>query len=185
MVKLFKKRRKESKPRNTQEMYQKERDIKNRAEGDKTVYYILHSLFTVLFFIVIGMYFDFFTMKSGLVTDLFTWSFFMAIIYVFIASITTNMVARYFAYKMLQGIYRKSATKNFWVLNSTGYNKIGLRYFLATLMTSLIFCVGAVYILQEKIFGTAEGEIISFIIIYASLKIGVFITTKIMVDAKT
>jgi len=184
MVKLFKKRRKESKSINTQEMYQKERDIKNRAEGDKTVYYILHSLFTVLFFIVIGLYFDFFTMKSDLVRDLFTWSFLMAIIYVFIASFLTNMVARVFAYKMVQGIYRKSATKDFWVLNSTGINKIGIRYFFAIFLTSIVFCLGAVFILQEKIFGTEEGEIISFIIIYASLKVVVFITTKIIVDAK-
>ncbi len=181
-IKLFNKKKKGSEG-NSQEMYQKERDI-GRAEGDKTVYYILHSFFTVLFFVVIGIYFDFFIIKTTLVVDLFTGDFFMSFIYIFIASIGSNLVARYFAYKMLQGIYKHSATKNFWELNSTGINKIGIRYILATMITSFIFCIGAVVILQEKIFGTTEEDIISFIIIYLSLKIGVYIYTKLTVEAK-
>ena len=179
--KIFKNKKKQEVK--TYEKYQKERSIR-RSEGDRWVYYIFHSFFTALFFIVIAIYFDFFAMKSELVTDLFTWGFFMAIIWVFIVSIGANLVARVFAWFLIRGIYRNTASKNIWELNSTGINKIGIRYIIAIFITSLIFCIGAVVIIQEKIFGTTEDEIVSLIVIYLVIKIFVFITTKVLIGAK-
>ncbi len=165
------------------EKYQKAKDVK-RAEGDKWMYYIFHSFFTVLFFIIVAIRFEFFVVKSELVMDLFISDFFMSIVYVFIVSIALNMTARVFAYIFIQGVYRNTATKNFWILNSQGLNKIGIRYFIATFLTAIIFCTGAVIILQRSIFNTEEGEIVSLIMTYIIIKIFVFITTKLLIGAR-
>lgn len=166
------------------EKYQKKRVVeKGRAEGDKWIYYILHSFYAALIFIVVAIYFDYFILKSDFVTDIFTISFLQSIGIVFIVSIAINLFSRVLAYKTLQGIYRKSVTRNFWQLNSTGVNKVGVRYLLAILISSALFCLGAVMILQEKLF-SQKDEVTSIILIYISIKVFIFIMTKLLVEVR-
>jgi hypothetical protein len=179
---MFGKNRNQQEKTYNNDKYQKERNVKSgRAEGDKILYYIFHSLFTALIFILFAIYFDFFILKSEYVTDLFTGSFILSVIYVFIVSIGANMFARVLAFYMIRGIYKHSVVKSIWELNSSGINKIGVRYFVATLITSLLFCLGVVVILSRKIFGT-EDEVVAIIVVYLIIKIFVFIGTKILID---
>jgi len=173
-------RKKRKKPKvKSKEKYKKR---EGRSEGDQMIYYLLHSVISSFLFIMLAIYLNFFRLKSDTMNFIFSVDFLMTILAIFIVSIITNFFGRIVAYLVLQLIYRRTATKTFLELNSTGLNKLGIRYLVATLIASLLFTTGMVYILQLKIFG--EDTIVSLILTYILIKIFIFILTKFLIGVK-
>lgn len=103
---------------------------------------------------------------------------------VFGLNILTNLVARGLAYLILKYVvYRRSVVRNIIDFNNTGINKIGLRFFLSTLLGAILWSVGALAIVQSKIFG--EDNLGTLVISYLIINILLFLTTKFIVDTKT
>ncbi|MFX1567226.1 MAG: hypothetical protein ACFFCV_02530 [Promethearchaeota archaeon] len=174
------KRKRKKKPKvKSKEKYQK---VQGRSEGDQIIYYILHSILGSFLFIMIAIYLDFFRFRGDSIGFLFSIDFILTILAIFIWSIITNFIGRIVAHFILQLLYRRTVPKTFFELNSTGLNRYGIRYLLATLIASIIFTTGMVYILQYKLFG--NSEFLSLIFTYVIIKFFIFIITKMYVQSK-
>lgn len=183
MVKWFKRRKKSEV--NSQEMYQKEGSMRgHRAKADRLAYYIFHSSLGAIIFLSLAIQLDLLGLRTDAITYLFTLEYWSLVLLTFFWSIIASVVGRIIAYLFLQGLYWKNATKNFWELNSKGLNKMSFRWFIALFLTAIIWTIGALAIIQNKVFGNTE-DIVSMIIIYLTVKFVIFITTKVIVDAKT
>lgn len=165
-----------------EEKYHKEKRYK-RFEGDQLVYYLIHSIIATFIFIYIALQLDFFSLKENTIEYLFTWRFLALIFIVFLWSLVSSMIARIIGYFLLLGIYKHSIPKSFFAINLKGINRLGLRYLLALFITSVLWSLGAITILQDQIF--ENEDIFSLIIMYVVIKFTVFIITKLMIDVKS
>jgi len=183
-IKLFNKKKKGSE-RNSQEMYQKEGSVRgHRAKGDLLIYYILHSCLSAILFLTLAIQLDLLGLKQDTITYLFGVEYWSLVLLTFFWSIIASVIGRILAYLFLQGLYWKKATKNVWELNTKGLNKMSFRWFIAQFIIAIVWTLGALAIIQNKVFGNTE-DIVAMIVIYLIVKFVVFITTKIIVDAKT
>lgn len=184
--KKHKKIKKPKKPKRYKPKTQKTETYKKikegRSEGDSPIYYAIHNLIGSGFFIFIIFYYDLFNLREITVGDVLTVNFLYSILVLFIISVTTNILGRFLGHPILTLIYRKTVTKTFWELNSTGINKIGLRYFGAIFISSLLFALGAVAIIQNKVF--KENTLESLILTYLIIKIIIYTITKIWIKTK-
>jgi len=182
-IKLFNKKKKGSE-RNSQEMYQKEGSVRgHRAKGDLLMYYILHSCLSAILFLTIAIQLDLLGLKQDTITYLFGVEYWSLVLLTFFWSIIASVIGRILAYLFLQGLYWKKATKNVWELNTKGLNKMSFRWFIALFITSILWTIGALTIIQNSLFGNIE-DAVSMIFVYVCVKFFVFIITKVIVDAK-
>lgn len=167
---------------NTQDKYTKQKSSR-RSEGDRYIYFIVHTLASSLLFILIGTKFQFFSIQSGRIEDVFTLDFLLVVIIIIIVSFVVGMIGRIFAYYFVMGVYKKTATKTFVEINSIGINKIGARFFVDLILSSIFFSLGAVFIVQRKIFGTTD-EIFYLIITYIIIRVVVYGLSSVIVWVK-
>lgn len=158
--------------------------IKKRGEADRLVYYVLHTSFATLIFILIAMRLDFFSLRSDSISYLFSWNYLELIFIIFLWNLICSLFARILGYYLLKTLYWKSTVKNIFELNSKGVNRISFRYVLALFITSVLWTLGALLILTEQLFGE-ENETFALVLTYVIIKITVFIITKVIVDARS
>lgn len=162
-----------------QEKYVKQKTSR-RSEGDRYVYYIVHTLVSSLLFILIGIKFQFFSIQSGTISDIFTFNFLSVILIIIFVSFVVGMIGRIFAFYFVRGVYKNTATKTFIEMNNKGINRIGMRYVLDVILTSILFSLGVVFIVQQKLFGTTD-EIFYLILTYILIRIIVYFITRFIV----
>ena len=178
-MKLFKKKEENQ----TKTEFRKQRSIKNkRSEGDQLFYYILYSMVSMLIFLVVGTQLEYFNLRSNQISFLFTLEFFGIVIIVFLWQLLSNFIARILSYFIIKAVYKHTAIKTIYELNSYGINQIGVRFFLSTFLSSLLWSIGAMVILQNQIFGS--NDLLSLILTYIIVNITLYFFTKIIVRAK-
>lgn len=161
-----------------------------RATGDLLTYFILHNIISVFFFFLITIYFGIYIGKDRLIGFIFQYEFWeMAILQVFPICVISSLIGRITAYYILNGYHdyrnRKRTTQKTtkkWSELNTGINHLGLAFFIAALITSIIFSLGLIGILQFAIF--SEETLFTLIIIYAGIKIGTYYGVQYLVKTK-
>lgn len=154
-----------------------------RTKGDSWIYFGLHSIIGSALFIFISLPLNLFNLYAGSVSSLFTSDFLLSLLLVLILSVGTNISGRIIAYLLLSLFYVKTIMKTPYELNfDNGINKIGTRYVVSILISSLIFSLGLIYILESKIFG--DNTLTSFALTYLIIKFVVYTFTIILVASK-
>lgn len=154
-----------------------------RTKGDGWVYYGLHSIIGSALFLFISLPFNLFKLYNGSISSLFTSDFLLSLILVLSLSVGTNVFGRIIAYRLLSLIYMKTTTKTIKELNfNNGMNKMGMRYVVSMLISSLVFSLGVIYILESKIFG--DNTLTSFTLTYIIIKLISYVFTVIFVASK-
>jgi len=157
---------------------------KGRVQGDFITYFALHNLISMLLFFWIAIPLGFFEQKTEVISDIFSLTFLELIVNVFALTLFTGIISRVFGWLLLRFIvvyWRKREMKKFGELNQ-GINKISIVYILSIFVSSVLFAIGALTILQYVIFG-AES-LITLVATYIILKIGVYLLIRFFSGAK-
>lgn len=143
-----------------------------------------------MFFFLITVRLGIYVGKERLIGFVFQKEFWeMTIFQVFPIAVISSIIGRITAYFMINGYYNykdrkrkiKRATKKWSELNK-GINRLSLAFFIAALITSTIYSLGVISILQFAIF--SEETLLTLIIVYVGIKIGTFFLVKYLVGEK-
>ena len=143
-----------------------------------------------MFFFLITVRLGIYIGKERLIGFIFQKEFWeMTIFQIFPIAIISSIIGRITAYFMINGYYNykdrkkkiKRATKKWSELNR-GINRLGLSFFIAVLITSTIYSLGVISMLQFAIF--SEETLLSLIIVYVGIKIGTYFFVQWLIGAK-
>lgn len=160
--------------------------ITSQSRGDNAWFFILYSLFSALFFFLLGTIFSIFDNISA-VADVFTMNFMISLIQVFFVNLTSSLIAwflTFFTLKYLKKYVFHTVFKSYGDL-SKGLNKfplVSLSSIISMMLSSLLLAIGFFSILQSALFG--ENTFVSLVITYLLVKITVHIITIIIVESK-
>ncbi len=165
-----------------------------RASGDLLLYFITHN-------IISGLLFFFVTLGVGIYDQqqeiygldgfqlffyLFSFAFWVMILQAIFILFLCCMAGRITAFYGIKGYYGyidrdsriKRAIKRWSELNK-GINRFGIRWFLTTVITAVIYCMGAVSLLSNMVFN--EDTLLPLMTIYILVKIAVYYFVKWLV----
>ncbi|MFW9874992.1 MAG: hypothetical protein ACFFG0_17940 [Candidatus Thorarchaeota archaeon] len=164
---LFKKKQRGKKKEYTQ--------TKGKAGKEMIWYYfILHNIISLIFFVwFIGGWGLFDRQTTDLIT-IFSMEHLQFVIIIIGISFISGLLGRFFAYLILYANYKyqKLIPRTYGELD-IGVNKIDSAYFISLILSSILFSIGAIFILQEKIFG--DNNVISLILSYFIIKISIML----------
>lgn len=159
----------------------------DRVTGDALLYFFLHSLISVLFFFLFTVRLEVYEAKDVPITFFFTSDFWdMVMFQVLLFIIISNVIGRITAYFIIRAYfyYRTKKSMKRWTELNRGINKFSILIFLLTaLTTSIIYSLGIIAILQDKIFD--ENTLLTLIATYILFKIGCFFFWRWLIRAKT
>jgi len=152
---------------------------KMKTTGNLIAYFILHNLNSVTFFFLL-------TVNLGLYSEqtILSIGFWELYIEVFSISIVSSILGRITAYFLIS-LYHKYITKREtmkWKQFNRGINKLGLRFLIASLISSLIYCLSITIIPISSIFD--ENTLITLILVYFGLKVFIYLGVRWMVGSK-
>ncbi|MFW9968753.1 MAG: hypothetical protein ACFFDF_01045 [Candidatus Odinarchaeota archaeon] len=161
-----------------------------RMTGDVIWYFCLHNLISVFFFFLFTISFDIYMGQDLMLSDIFSKAFWKMVLFqVFPSAIISSIIGRITAYFIINGYikvkYRKRRIKKKgkkWSELNRGINGLGLIFFFSAFITSIIYSLGLVSILQYAIF--SQETLLTLIIIYIGLKLGTYLLVRWFVGAK-
>ncbi|KKN04918.1 hypothetical protein LCGC14_1092580 [marine sediment metagenome] len=167
-----------------------ERSRSKRAErisGDLYLYFILHTIFSILVFFIftVGLFKIYiYEIKEITIGFLFGADFWELVFQIFAMYIISSIMGRIAGYYAIKGYCKrkKKAMKRWGELNS-GINKVGLVFISSALLTSFLYSLGIIAILQDRIFD--ENSFLTLLGTYILLKLGVLFFVRWIVGAKT
>lgn len=169
-----------------------------RASGDLLLYFITHNIISgLLFFFVtlgVGIYdqqqeiygLDVFQIFFYLFSSMFWVMTLQAIFILFLCCVAGRITAFYGIKGYYWYIDRDSRIKRTikrWSELNKGINRFGIRWFLTTAITAVIYCMGAVSLLSNMVFN--EDTLLPLMVIYILVKIAVYFFVKWLVGSKS
>ena len=162
-----------------------------RVTGDAVVYFILHNLISVFFFFLFTIRLEVYDATIMTFSDIFTLEFWgLVIIEVFFLSVVSGIIGRVGAYLSIKTYFyfrnqkrtKKKIMKRWGELHS-GINEFNLIIFVLTsFITSLVYSLGVIAVLQNKIFD--EESLLTLIGIYVMVKIGIYFLVRWIAKSK-
>jgi hypothetical protein len=151
-----------------------------RVEGDYLWYFILHNLYSSVFFALIGTILGIFSQQFLILTEIFSLLFLEVLFSVIVLMIVTGLIGRIAAYFTLKIIYRwrdAGAMKTIGEYNK-GINKMtSISYFIAISLSSLVFTLGIFPIIESRLFG--ESTTFTVVLTYLFIKIAIFLIVSL------
>lgn len=169
---------------------QEEKTKGRRVSGDLLFYFCLHNLISVLLFFLFTINLGIYAGHDLMLIDIIRQEFWeLAILKVFPISILCSFLGRIGAYYILKLQVKirdrnrkiKGTTKKWSELNSK-MNRLGLPFFIGALISSIIYTLGMVGILQYVIFN--EKSLLSLIVVYIGIKIGTYYFVQWFIGSK-
>ena len=138
--------------------------IWRKASGDDKIYFILHNLLSMGFFFYAGLQMSLFERQSFNLLDIISFSFLQFIGIVIGLTILFGILSRFLVYGVFWVINyynneKKKGTKITTIKSFTNMNQ-GINefttysYIKTVIYSSIFFCIGAVVIIQVKIFNS-------------------------------
>lgn len=176
--------------------YSRKKQKSERVTGDALLYFCLHNLISVMFFFFFTVSFKVYEGKDIIISYVFTLDFWeMVIFQVLLFSIISSAIGRISAFLIMKAYFKYRAKKTTkttkttktmkrWSELNRGINRFVLSIFLLTaFITSLLYSLGLVAILQDRIFN--ETSLLSLILTYILFKTGLFFLIRWVVRSKT
>lgn len=154
-----------------------------RVEGEILWYLVFYNTISGLLFILITNSMGIYELKEDSISIILTSDFLFLIFAIFVVSLITSIVGRIIAFFTLKFIFNRynKNMKRFGEINK-GMNKIGMVYLVSTLITALLFALGAVAILENLIYD--KTTVLTLFATYLILKITVYILVKLFFNFK-
>ncbi len=152
-----------------------------RFQGDNLVYFAIHTTLAIILFTFLSYQMDLFGSEQNSISYLLSRDFVILVLEVWFWLIITSFKARLIGFALLKG-FSKKTVRRFTDMNRNGINKIGLAFFIAYLLDSLVFSMGILYIIQDRLFG--ELSVGAFVGALVLVKFCIFIITRIFTDKK-
>ncbi|HEC40452.1 MAG TPA: hypothetical protein ENI29_19580 [bacterium] len=166
--------------------YSRRKKKSKRVTGDALLYFCLHNLISVFFFFLFTIRLEVYDGMDIPVAFLFTSEFWeMVIFQVLLFSIVSSIIGRSTAFLIIKGYFKYGTKKTMkrWSELNRGINNFSLIIFLVTaLITSIVYSLGIVIILQDRIF--SDNSILTLIFTYILFKTGVFFFIRWLVGSK-
>jgi len=165
-----------------------------RVSGDALFYFCLHNLISVSFFFLFTLTLDVYSGLTIQFYTMFTQTFWRLVLDVCLFSIISSVIGRITAFILMRWYLsvrnkRKKKTtlivmKKWGELNK-GINSFHLGAFLITVFfTSLIYCIGLVSILQNRIFNE-DTSLFTLICTYILCKLSIHFLVRWLTRAKS
>ena len=161
-----------------------------RVGGDALTYFIAHNSISIFLFFVVTLYLEIYAGKEQLIGFIFQREFWeLTLFQIFPISVLCSLLGRIGAYYIINWSIEyknkkrsiKKSTKRWGELNE-GINRLGLVFVISALITSLIYSLGLVAILQFVVFN--EESFFALISIYVIFKIGTHVFVRWLVGTK-
>jgi len=160
--------------------YKKERKLKSkRVQGDSVYFFILSNIVSLVVFFILAFNLDIFNSTVVTISDMISFDFGRLLLMIFGLMLVSGIVGRIMAYitiRLIAHYYMGRETKKIGEFIS-GINGISFSYFFSTLISAILFAIGGLKVIQEKIFG--EVTIITLIFTYVIVKIIVFLISRL------
>jgi len=128
-------------------------------------YFVLHSIISLLLFFGFSEIMDLFTLQTDTITDIFTKEHLNFVLIIMAVSLISSIGGRIISYVMLWVLYNvgtgkkhKKVVKSFPAVNR-GINKMDFAYLVSTFVSSLLYSVGAIFILKQVLFSDRDSFI--------------------------
>jgi len=162
------------------------RESPKRMEGDNIIYFMIHNSISFVAFFFIAWNLNLFDVGDDSISYLISMEFLRLLLLIFgLSLICSLLIGRILGYGILWIIFNfglKKKVRTFWHLNTHGMNEINLSYLISTILSSLMFAVGALFVLENKLFG--ENTLFSLIITYILIKIIIYLFTRVFSTIK-
>ncbi|MCP4651530.1 MAG: hypothetical protein GY853_15820 [PVC group bacterium] len=163
---------------------QRKKRRRGRVEGDAIYYFAIHNLFSAVFFFAFTLGMDIYTQQTEMLSELLSFSFLELILTIFGLLLLSGIIGRFFAFfflKAMFGIVIGREMKKFGELND-GLNKISFSFIIASFVSAILFAVGALSIVQSKIFG--QMTFWTLVFTYVMIKVVVFVLVRLFSESK-
>lgn len=157
-----------------------------RVTGDALLYFILHNLISVAFFFfftIRGQIYEGKNITLGNMISLYFWK--DVVFRVLLFSIVSCIIGRISAFLIMRLYFLYGTKKSFkrWSEINRGLNNFILSVFLITsLMSSLIYSMGIILILQYRIFN--RDTLLTLMATYILVKTGMYFFVRWILRAK-
>jgi len=157
---------------------------KGRVEGDAIWFFLLHNVISVMIFFGFAYIIGLFDERTELLSEIFSMEFVESILIIFGLSLLAGILGRVLGYFVLRAIFNfgyKREIKKFGEFNS-GLNKISFSFIITAFISSLLFGVGAITIIQWKLFD--DQTFLSLLVTYFVIKLSVFFSVRLFSSMK-
>ena len=163
---------------------EKERMIKHRRyderlEGESLAYFAFHNLISGGLFLFITTASGIWSMRRTSILSIFTSEFVELIFYLFIIYLATGLFGRFSAFFIMKYAlkYDGKIMKKFKELNK-GMNRLGVVWVLSIFISSVIFSLGIIVLLQDAIYG--KDTVFTLIGTYCMIRFFIWLGFKII-----
>lgn len=154
-----------------------------RVVGDSIWYFCFHNLVSVSLFFIFTLSWGLYGEKNSNIGYIFSTDFWLLFLQIFAISLISGIIARISVFIIMRAYYRwQGKSMKRWGEISSGMNKIGLTFLLSTLLTALVFCLGLIAILQDRIFD--EKTLLTLMFSYLIIKLGIFFIIRLLTEVK-
>ncbi|MFX1238761.1 MAG: hypothetical protein ACFFAS_18575 [Promethearchaeota archaeon] len=156
------------------------------SRGDSVWFFIIYSIFSALFFFTLGTVFKTFTDVVSF-SEMFATDYLILLINIFVLNLISSVLSwilTFFTLKYVKRYVFETEMKSYGDL-SKGVNKfplLSLSSIISLLLSSFLFTIGFIAILESSLFGA--NNILSLVLTYLIIKIGVHVITIIIIESK-
>jgi len=154
-----------------------------KGEGDKFWFFVFHNLISIAVFFWIAIAVDLFEKQADSLFDIFSFSFVYFLFEVLLISVISGFFGRILTYiplKLWYNYVSRKEIKSFGQINKGVNEMLSMSYIISTLLSSIIFALGALTIIQSKLFeeDTLGTLILSYLIIKITISAFIYVKYK-------
>lgn len=157
----------------------KHRRYSDHLEGENLIFFAFHNLISGSLFLFITTFSGIWSLRRTSIFSLFTSEFIELIFWLFFIYLATGLFGRFTAFLIMKYTlkYNGKVMKKFKEINK-GANKIGVVWVLTILVSSVIFALGIIALLQDAIYG--KDTFFTLVGTYCIVRFLVYISFKIV-----
>lgn len=155
---------------------------REKMEGEHYSYFFWRNLIAIWIFFTITVQMGIFDITSIDSSYIITWGFVESVFWILIISCVADGIGRFAGYYLIivpasKYIFKRDY-KSFKEI-SEGFNRFSHRTVISLFIASLLFSIGAIWLIHEFIF--EENTFWSLVLAYAILKIGIYLSVKFFI----
>jgi len=148
----------------------------NATHAEK-LYFGLHNLISMFVFFTVAWVLDLYQYQTHSLDDIFTVEFIYLVLEIVGYYVIIGLISRAFAYVVLSNYYdRRDKSYDSFISINSGYNSFDFVYLLSTIISSILFVINAIGLLQMLFF--RENTLVTLTLSYIILKLIIYIILR-------
>lgn len=148
------------------------------SESLEASFFILHHIFSAIIFFAFAIWFKLFEIEDPGLRDLFSGTFYALVFWIFIFSVVSSFIGRFFAYLALKKLFKRFKDESIPKFKRflRGINGMSFAFYVSSFFSALIFAAGIETIFRDILF--AEDTLFAAIGTYVVLQIATYGISK-------